>query len=420
MNLSFTKDVALFSWAQAVAGISYFCYMLISARLLGVVDYGLFQAVMGIYGILVVFASPLNIATIHGVATSDDQIRPHAVGAFLFIAVIVGGACALILILLSSFFSGILHTHSSSPLLCIAFLVLVSPILTTFYGGLQGRGLYASFSRLKILESLLVLGSGIGLIVLKLGVSGAICGYVVAMGVLCLYFMSRRDLYHLRKGTYSLRGELRPLAKPLAVFGTLLFLLNYPVIVSRIRLTEEIAGLYGTLYSLRNLLLPFAFAAAVPLYTHRISKTSEPKILLKALLFVMIMGSIFLLIGIAFPKWFIVTLYGSEFAAVSPYLPYYAIALILQMITMVVMFYLAAAKKFVYSVLLIPIGIITSLTFIPQLTIGKIIVTQMISCSVYLGILCVMGFSFSTKRWWSSSRRTFSEGDMVKEIEKNG
>jgi O-antigen/teichoic acid export membrane protein len=386
MELFFIKDVLVFSWAQLVAGIFYFAYMFISARLLGVSDYGLFQSLMGIYGILLVFASPLNMATIHSVATSDDRIKPFALGAYLRVALTLGVCCLALVLVSSPYLAKTLHAASISPFFWLAFLLLVSPVLTTFYGGLQGKNLYPFFSIVKIMESLIVLGIGSVILILRPAPSGAVSGYVVSMAALSVFFFTRRGLFDFRKGRYSIRQNLLSLGGPLAIVGTLMFVCNIPVIIARIRLTEEMAGLFGALFPLRNLVLPFAFATAVPLYSRTVSAHSEPRILLKAILFVLLPGSIFLFISAACPEWFFRTLYGKDFLGASRYMMQYGFALVFHMISMVIMFYNAARHKSAYSLLIIPAAIISSLAILPDLSIGKIIMTQIISWTAYLAI----------------------------------
>jgi len=46
MKGRFIKDITFFSLAEAFAGIVYFLFILVSPRLLGVVNFGLFQVAM--------------------------------------------------------------------------------------------------------------------------------------------------------------------------------------------------------------------------------------------------------------------------------------------------------------------------------------------------------------------------------------
>lgn len=386
----FLKDITFFSMAEAFSGIVYFVYILISARLLGVVNFGLFQAVMGLYGILFLFGQPLKVATIHAVATSKDQMQDSALGSFLRVSLLIGSAYFVLLGVLSPQLAKILHADTLWPILSLAFLLLVSTVLTTFYGGLQGKNLYLYFSITKVVGSLIVIILGVVLMKLRFRASGAIAGYAGSMAVLTIFFFSRRRLFNLKKGRYFIRHDLIPLARPLAVMGIHLFVLNFPAVVARIRLTEDMAGLFGTLFSLRNLVLPFALAVVLPLYSRTISKQGEPRMLRKAIILVFILGIIFIAIALLCPTWFFQTFYGRDFVLASRYMALYGCALLMQMISMVILFHAAAKKNFSFGLLLIPFAFTASLIILPNLSIWKIIIFQILSWGVYLG--CLMGY----------------------------
>ena len=390
VHLLFLKDVAVFSAAQAIAGVALLGYTCISARLLGRADYGLFQAVMGIYGIFIVVGSPLNIVTLHLVAKAKSDAKPFALGALVRVALVIGGACSLLVIVLSSYFANVLHIETLWPFVSLAGLVVAAPLLTTFYGGVQGRSQYSFFSIAKIAESLLVVGLGTALIVAGAGVAGAVSGYFGGMALVSLFFLTRRDLYSFRKGSYSTHIDLYSVTKPLAVFGALLFVANAPMIVARARLTEEAAGLFGALYSLRSVVLPFAFAVALPLYSRTVSGHGEPRMVLKAFLLVIMLAGAFLAVGAISPRWFIQTLYGSDFVEASAYMTTYGFYLLLHMICMVVMFRQAATNTLIPAWLLIPITIVATLATIPDLSIRKILITQIVAWISYLGSLLVL------------------------------
>jgi O-antigen/teichoic acid export membrane protein len=386
----FITDITFFSLAEAIAGIVYFFFIIVSARLLGVENFGLFQAVMGIYGILFLMGHPLKVATMHAVATSEDKRRPFVLGSFLRLALFTGGTCFLFLVVLSPYLAKILHADSIWPIIWVAFLLLVNIILTTFYGDLQGKNSYLFFSSTKVVGSLIVLVLGVTLIKMGFGASGAIAGYAGSMGLLTIYFFTRRKFFSFRKGFYSFRHDMVSLAKPLAVIGTHLFVMNFPAIVARMRLTEDMAGLFGTLFSLRNLVLPFAMAIVLPLYSRTISKQNEPRMLLKAVILIFSFGSVFIAIGLFCPQWFFKILYGLEFVTASSYMALYAFAILMHMISIVVLFHEATKETFSFGLLLIPVVMTASLTIFPHLTIWMIIVFHILSWGVYL--VCLAGY----------------------------
>ena len=65
--------------AQAVAGVAGFFYTLLAARWLGRADFGLFQAVMAIYGVLITGGALLSGLAVHRVAAAESAVRAAAV-----------------------------------------------------------------------------------------------------------------------------------------------------------------------------------------------------------------------------------------------------------------------------------------------------------------------------------------------------
>jgi O-antigen/teichoic acid export membrane protein len=188
MKKIFLKDVGIVTIAQIVVGLSALLYTIITSRLLGVADYGLFQAVIALFASVSVFNLSLNLATTHGVGVSEDHIKPRIVGEFLWIAMLVGGLSAIIIIGLSPWLKNIINTESQFPILCLSLMIVARAVLTTFYGALQGNNRYSSFSAAKIIESLICLGVGTALIVAGAGVSGALLGYVLSMLIVIVVF----------------------------------------------------------------------------------------------------------------------------------------------------------------------------------------------------------------------------------------
>ena len=188
MKNIFLKDVGIVTIAQIVVGLSALLYTIITSRLLGVADYGLFQAVMALYATVSVFNLPLNLAATHGVGVSEDHIKPKIVAEFLWIAVLVGGLSTIIIIGLSPWLKNIMNVGSLFPVLCMSLMIITRAVLTTLYGTLQGDNRYPLFSAAKIIESLICLGVGATLIMVGAGASGGILGYVVAMLVVIVFF----------------------------------------------------------------------------------------------------------------------------------------------------------------------------------------------------------------------------------------
>ena len=111
---SFLASVGLLSAARAIAGLLFFVYTLLAARFLGVSGFGLFQAVMGLFGMLAAVSVPLNLATLHAVSVSPADARARVVGSFLRLAGGGAGVGALGVVLLSPWLSALLGAPGNS------------------------------------------------------------------------------------------------------------------------------------------------------------------------------------------------------------------------------------------------------------------------------------------------------------------
>jgi len=380
----FLQDVTSFSLAQIISGLALMCYMLVCARLLDLGEFGLFQAIMGLYGLIIAVGSPLNLVTVHSVGGCREEERAEVQGTLLQLAGLVGVAGAGLVLLLSTVLMSTMHVDGKLPFLCVACLLLISPVLTTLYGGLQGRNLYRQFAVIKTGESVLILVLGTALMLTGMGTSGAVLGYSLAMAAAACYLILRPGFFRITRRLSSVRKELRSATRPLLVSAVLLVAINSPALIARSRLAEDASGLYGAIFSMRNLVLPFAYAVALPLYSRTINRESEPGIILKALLWVIVLALGFMGVGLACPEWFIVLLYGSKFRLASPYISWYGIYLLLHMVSMVVMFYRTARGQLELPLLAIPVACTFSLIFLPELTIAAIIHLQVLSWCAYL------------------------------------
>ncbi|MBN1673867.1 MAG: oligosaccharide flippase family protein [Kiritimatiellae bacterium] len=387
-RFGFLQDVGLFALGHAFAGLVMVLYVFTAARLLGPAEFGLFQSVMGAFGILIAAGSPLNIAAVHSVASAPDAGKPAVLGGLLRVGLGVGAALACCVWLCRPLLAGLTRSRLVLPLLPLSALVVAAPLLTTFYGAIQGRNRYGLFMLLKTGESLLVLVFGTLLILGERRAGSAVGGYACAMWVALLFFLTRRNLYSVRHATFCRnREEFRALLRPLAVLAFLLLTNNYPMIVARSRLPADTAGLFAALFALRNLVLPFAFAVAVPLYSRTVSGSAEAHVFRKALIVTSGVAVGFMATAHLCPLPFFRLVLGPPYLPAAGYMGFYGIGLLLSMLCMVILFRWAASSL-ALSVFIVPVLVVLGMAFLPRLSIEKIIFTQI--CAL---LLCMCGAS---------------------------
>lgn len=389
-NNKFLRNVCFYSLAQIISGVLMIAYTMLAARMLDLSEYGLFQTVMGIYAIIFAVGFPLNIITLHFVGNAPTHNKKIALGMCLRLAVVIGVVCFCFIVLFSKQMAIMFHSSSLLPFILMACLLVVSFVLTVFYGGLQGRNEYTSYSLSKVSEVTISFCVGVMLMVFGLGVPGAVSGYLVGMTIVTSVFVFRGKLYKLTENNILLYQEIKSMVLPMVVACTLFFTSCYPMIIARIRLAEDISGVFGALFTLRNVVQPFAMAVSIPLYSRIISKEHEPNMLNKAIVVILILSSFFIASSLICPELFIRTFFGVKFIAASEYLFLYGINLTLYMFSMVILFYQAAQKTLRTRLLMLPILLIISLTFLPDLNINNIILIQIIAWGALLIGLAIM------------------------------
>ncbi|MBP9865775.1 MAG: oligosaccharide flippase family protein, partial [Candidatus Omnitrophica bacterium] len=112
--MRFLKNIGWTTLAQTAASAAAFAYTLIAARTLGVENYGLFQAVMAIYGLFSFIHLPFYFGSAHCVGRSRAEKRPRVLGAFFTLSLIVAGLTLAIFSVSSSAGSSLLKTSNNA------------------------------------------------------------------------------------------------------------------------------------------------------------------------------------------------------------------------------------------------------------------------------------------------------------------
>jgi O-antigen/teichoic acid export membrane protein len=402
-RLSFLKDLGIVTVSHGIAGSLALLYTVIVSRFLGVADYGFFQAIMAIYSVLTVFVGPFNMAAMHSVAVAEDASKPLVTGRFVRFALLVGGACTGGLVCLSPWLAVMLH-GSVLPIIWMAMLVTITAVLTVFYGTLQAYNDYILYGVNKVVETLVMLLTGAVLVVAGASVSGAMLGYVLGLASVLLGFFVRRKRYRFQHGKLGIWSELGTFVNILLVYGAIYLVSDVPQIIARSRMDAEASGLYGALYNLRNVVLPFCFALAAPLYSRAVSGAEGQSAYLQALVPILGLGGAFLGVGLFVPQLPFRIIYGAAFVEAARYMALYGIVLALQMIATVTMFYQIARKRLVRVHLLVPIVSIAIGTVLPNLTIPRLILTQIAAWALYLSSFAVVNMSRCGNKSVSLSR----------------
>jgi len=394
----FLKNIGWTTLAQIAASAAAFAYTLIAARTLGVENYGLFQAVMAIYGLFSFIHLPFYFGSAHCVGRARPDDRPRVLGAFFTLSLVAAGLTLVIFGVLSSAGNAILKTADSSIWFACAALIAVNTILTLFHGALQAQHRFPLYASTKIAEVLLLLIGGTGMLLSGWGPAGAVSGYALAMTLIIFYFVFRfkpafvswPDIRGL------LKDELPALRRLTLALSFLLVLENIPAIWARYALDETQSGYFGALYNLRGAIWPFALAITLTFYSHLLAGEEPKPLLRQALLLIAGLAAGFEIGALLFSDWLVRLLYGNAFVPAAEYLALYGLSLSLQSIAMLLLFYRLGKNQLRVTPLLISLAVFFAALYWGDKSIAGIWTAQAAGAAICLvGLILPKRQSFS-------------------------
>lgn len=397
---SFFRDVGLLSFAEGISGFVLLLYTIICARQLGVVEYGLFQALLAFYASLSFLALPLYFGSIHFIARAPSEQKKQAASEFLLFSAVLCLCLSIIVAALAVPLAEYLNCKNVLPPVLISLLLFVRSLLMVVYGSLQATLELRSFARARLAESLLCFLSGLLFVFAGLQATGALLGYLVAASSLLIFFVFRMNSFSKSFHFSLLRAEIASMSSLFLGLAVLLALSNFPMLLARGSLDPSSGGYLAALFNLRNLILPFSFAISIAFYTRQLSEEQESAMFQKAILLICVLGLGFLLAGVICPGLIISSIYGAEFAPAATYMKLYGVCLWLEMLSMLMFFHGLASKSFRAKLLIIPVLLTLSMFACLELhSIQTILLIQLAGWSGFIGSqLRFRAFSTHDKR----------------------
>ncbi len=333
--MKFLKNIGWVTLAQIIAGAGAFFYTLLTAHFLGLAEFGLFQAIMGIFSTLAVFHLPLYFASVHLVASAPAEKRDLLLASLLHLAL---KACVIVLILFAVLaFPAAQHLHARGPLVVwvCGLLVASNALLTIYYGALQAHRKFVFFAGIKVAEVSLTLLAGMAAMRWGLGAVGAILGYAISMTLMTLYFSLTTKLPQPNVASKALvYSEGNRLLKLTGILFFMLALENLPAIFARLRFTPEISGYFGALYNLRSMVWAFSLAITLTFYAHLLGGDDAKQLRQHTWIILGLLGSGAIVCAWLLHTFVFHTLYGRDFWPAATFLPYYFTSVVIQMLTM--------------------------------------------------------------------------------------
>jgi len=350
--------------ASMVTNISNYAFQVVMARLLTPVEYGLMNALLSLLAVMAVPVSTLLMVVTR--KTSEFKARNDLAGIsglyrLINTRVLVSGLIGFtVFILCAPSIRDYLHAPSLIPIVALGVLIfttLAYPINMAVLQGVQdykwmginqGLGGPAKFlfAVLFVLTGFSVNGVMIGMIATSLLLWG------VSYYPIRNFVMNRnQQAAIINRISFS---EVLPIF--LAVFAFAV-LTQADIVLVRRYFTAHDAGIYASAAILGKavMYIPGAIVLAMfPMVSEKYAlNQSSRHLLAKALAFTLLLSGLGTVLFYFFPGWIMDILYGTRYIEAHPVLKYYGIAMLPMGLLMVLMNYLIAREKSLFSCLMI-------------------------------------------------------------------
>ena len=352
----FSRNVITKLLMLIVAAIASYAFYFIVARILSVEEYGLLYSLIALTYLFTVPHETIRAViaryTVDLVAKKKEgQIK----GFFLASVKNIFGYSFIVFIIFLIFLpllTGLFHA-SVLNMIIIGASLLVAFLLPIIWGILQGMQSFGHLGINNSIEGVVKLIIAVGLILLGLGVNGALISVPLSLAI--AFFAGLWPIRKiLRKKTEKFKGDKAIIRYSIAAFIIfLLFVALYSVdaILARYFLSARLSGLYGSLSMMSKTGLFVAITitrvmfSAIAEQSHKNKKASKLKehgsrqILFTAGLYVLIVIAMFLLAAIFAPELYITVFVGNQYLDAAPYLKYMIIATGLLSLSSLIVFY---------------------------------------------------------------------------------
>lgn len=362
---SFLRHNAVFFFGSVAVGALNYAYYPILGRLMTPGAFGEIQVLVSLFLQFTIFLNVLGMITVNITANYKDQAKAHRIIFELEkFAAYVSMGVLLLSIIAGETLRQQLHFESVLPFIALSLALVVSIPLTFRSSFARGQKRFGIASISQLIGAFTKVLFSAGLVVLGLGVTGAIFGIVVAQFVAFLYaarWAARIGFARPADTSYGTLPDISTI-KPELKYGTAVFvgllsitlLMSVDVIVVKYYFDAHTAGLYAGIATVARILFFLATPIAqvmMPSVKLEQSSGENKKLLMKSLgLTVGVCGSVFALWA-AFPDRIATILMGAEYGLYAELLPKLTLVVfIISIVNLVVMYYLALRQKMIMLV----------------------------------------------------------------------
>jgi len=366
-NKIFLKDNFILFISIFILNLFGYLFHFYVGRKLGPEDYGIFGSLLSLIYFIAVPMLAIQTSITEFVSGFKSK-REFSKIAYLLRKsmrkmLILGIIVLIIFFALIPLISSFLKIDDFLPLFVLGFFLFFSFLIPIARGVLQGMQKFKLLGISFISEGIFKLVSGILLVSIGFGVSGAIGGFTIAYllaFILTIYFLSK---YFKIKPESFKSDEVYKFAFPvLIMLFSLTGIFTIDLVLVKHFFDEINAGYYAALSLLGKVIFFGTMSISMvmfPKVAESYAANSEYKrILYKSLLLVGLFAFGVTTFYFLFPRFTINMLFGNEYFAVSELLGLFAIFMSIFSLTYVLAFYNASIRKINYIYILIAFNIL--------------------------------------------------------------
>lgn len=371
---AFLRHNAIFFVGSVVVGGLNYLYYPILGRLMSPEAFGEIQVLVSLFLQFTIFLNVLSLITVTITVNYSNKTAAHRIIFELekLAAYITLGLLALSLVA-GEFLRQALHFESMLPFVALAFAMITSVPLTFRSGFARGEKKFGVASLSLLIAAVAKLIISVGLVMLGLGVTGAIFGIVFAQVIAFLYaarwaarlgFSRPADTnYKTLPDIKRLMPEIRYASSVLVSLLSVTLLLSIDIIVVKYYFDARTAGLYAGIATVGRIIYFLATPIAqvlMPLVKIQQPHRQNRSLLLKSLLLTGLVCGGVLILGAIAPTFIVRSLMGVDYITYAPLLtPLMVAVFVISIINLLFMYYLALRKKTIMLVGII--GVVASI-----------------------------------------------------------
>jgi O-antigen/teichoic acid export membrane protein len=355
------RDNVILFIGSIIAGVLGFVFHFYMGRILGPAGYSILGVILSIITLMGIGLNTLQTGITKLVSNLNSKKEyskiNYLISRFINKLTKYGIILLIIFVLITPLLAKFLNI-TVTPLLIISPCVIFLMLLPINRGSLQGLQRFKGLSWNLIIEGTVKLFGGIILVILGLGIYGAIISIVLSYIIsFFVGFYPLRDIINTKKKEFQTREVYKFSIPILIALISLTLMYNIDVILVKHFFNEVESGYYMAVSKL-GLILYFATLSISQVMFPKVSELYKKKKEHKHLLYKSLLINIIVIIPATiafylFPKLIINSLFGSKFLEAVPYVGPFAVIISLFSLIYIIVFYMLSInkKRFLYILL---------------------------------------------------------------------